>query len=238
MQRRLNTLILALTLVAAMSAPAGADKDASQIERRLVRLEQSMAGEGAGELRRYGESVDQLAVILDKGEYLRFRRFVEEQIVARWRQVDAVFVMQLASAPPSDLAPQQVMALRDNEARVQRIHQSLRRARRLLARVEKLHAETGRRAAALQQMRQQYLRLLADLERLEPAAAVPHRDWLEGTFTPQWRALSARERIVGEKAERLLRWTEEPALKQMLRQLNRVTQALERIRRHYQAHRP
>jgi len=238
MLRRLNMPMLALLLVGLLPGLAAADEDARQIERRLVRLEQRMSGEGVGELRRYGHSVEQLETILEKGEYLHFRRFVEERIVARWRLVDAMFVMQLASAPPSELAPQQVVTLRENELHVQRIHQSLRRARRLLARVEKLHSETRRRAAALEQMRRQHQRLLADLERLAPAAAAPHRDWLAGTFTPQWRTLRARDRVVGEKAERLLRWTEEPALRPMLRQLNRVTQALERIRRHYQAHRP
>ncbi len=236
MKRRSIIWILLLSFLGAFDVQIAVAQDAREeisLQRRLQRLQERMGAPGTGLLARYRESVLRLENTVHKGEYRQFHRFVRDEIVAPWQEVNVDGILHLHSTPPAELDAVQSIMLRRNGLLVLKINNKLRRVRRLLTRVEKQHADMQRRAQELQQLGRRYGRLVTELETESPEAAASYHDWLEGSFRTRLEPLRDRDRIVGEKVERLLRWTEDPGLRRMLHRLRKVTLAIQDLRRHY-----
>lgn len=234
MRRRLPLLLLALLLPAAVAAQ-DADaplRDPDRIAERLDRLQERLVQPGAL-LPRYERSLRQLEETLQKGEYRRFHEWLRQEVVEPWRQVEVEPILLLAHNPPGNLSASQRMMLRRNELKVRALNNRLRRARRLLTRVGQMNDERQRRLGELRQLRRRYLRHVLELEQVAPERAPAYRDWLDAVLAPRLERLAGRDRFVSEAAGRLQRWTEDPALRQLLERVRQVTTALQRLRRHY-----
>jgi hypothetical protein len=236
MKRRpiIIALLLGLSsILGFQTAAAQAGADEAALERRLQRLQDRMGSPGSGLLAHYRASILRLENTLHKGEYRQFHAFVRDEVVKPWREVNKEAVLQLHSTPPPQLTSNQRAVIRRNATLVQKINNRLRRVRRLVTRVEKQHDDMRRQALELRKLRRQYGRMLVDLEKVSPESARIYRDWLESSFHPRLEPLRDRERAIREKVEQLLRWTEDPALHEMLKVLRDVNAALRDLRRLY-----
>ncbi len=237
MNRRSLILILSILglWLAALAPLASAEADPEALQYRLGQLEQRLIAPGTGLLPQARHSIVRLEDLMKRGEYRQFNKYVTNEIIGPWRQVDGPTVVQLADAPPQQLSGSQRVLLKRNRLLVKQINAKLRRLRRLLTRVEKLRDESHRRLVEVERARGQYERLLGDLERIDPPAAALRREWLDTQFRSRRDRLQDRRRLMTESLERLLHWSEDPTLRGMLRELSRVNRALEHLQKHYRA---
>jgi len=128
MSTRLTTIAM-LLLVGNLAATSPASGE-STVESRLDRLEERLGTWNSGLLFQYDRGVQRLEETLRKDEYLNLGRFVRNQVLVPWRQVEVFFVLNLASNPPSTLSPAQRSRLAENTLLVRRATLSLRRVRR------------------------------------------------------------------------------------------------------------
>ncbi len=236
-QSPVRLCLFGLILVTAMSARAAPEPlsplhDPARIAERLGRLQERLVT-SAGMLPRYEHELHQLEDTLGKSEYRHFHEWLRREIVEPWRRVNHRAILQLAASPPDHVTSQQQMLLRRNWIEMRAINNKLRRARRLLTRLGKQNEERLRRFGELDQLRRRYVRLTVELERLDPERARNYRNWLETELQPRLEGLQARDHFVAEGVRRMERWTEDPALREMIRNIRRVTAALEHLRRRF-----
>ena len=125
------------------------------------------------------------------------------------------------------------MLLRSQGLGLRRIETQLRHARRLLTRLGRQDEERRRRHGELQQLALRFQRRIQALEGVQPERAALYREWYQGVFAPQFASLESREQTLAEPAERMLRWTEDPTLREMLGQMRRVNRAMEMLRHRF-----
>jgi hypothetical protein len=240
MRRRHIRFLLFLTgLIAAtaLSAQAAQEqisplRDPARVAEHLDRLQERLVT-STGMLPRYEHEVHQLEETLRKSEYRQFHEWLRRKIVEPWRQINHAVILHLAASPPDHISPAQQTLLRRNWLEMRAINNKLRRARRLLTRLGKQNEERLRCFGELDQLRRRYVRLTVELERLDPERARLYRNWLESELQPRLEGLQARDRFVAEGVRRMERWTEDPALREMIHNIRRVTAALEQLRRRY-----
>jgi hypothetical protein len=236
MTTMIRRLLLSLLLALPLSLPAAvrAADPPEPLPLQIQRLQERLDAPGTGLLMRYSDGVDRLAETLDKGEIRRFPNFVREEILTPWRQIPSTRILEIALHPPGTLTPDDQQLIRANALRLRQIQLQLRKARRVLASIEK-SAETSRRdAQEIARITQRYEQTLTELEREDPELAHGHRAWFNDEFQPSWQSLRARGERTASQAAVLLRWTEAPELHDMLGDLREVNQAMEQIGQHYQ----
>ncbi|MCB1162710.1 MAG: hypothetical protein R3C71_09340 [Candidatus Krumholzibacteriia bacterium] len=242
-----RALLLGLVLtLAAAAPPARAASDdappptqdrlapdgAEHLEADLLRLRERLAEPG-GPLFRYERSLRLLGESLDRGEYRQFYPWLQDEIVRPWRQIRAQEILQLADLPPTHLNMEQRHLLLEQGLALRRIETQLRHARRLLTRLGRQDEERRRRHEELGQLVLRYQRRVQELQGVAPERAAVYREWYDGVLAPQVDTLEARDLKLAEPAERMLRWTEDPALREMLGRLRRVNRAMEMLRHRF-----
>ncbi len=237
--RRYGFLLVMILLIGVTIRPSQAAaeqisslRDPAHIADRLDRLQERLVT-STGMLPRYEHDVQQLEDTLRKNEYRQFHDWLRREIVEPWRQVNHVVILHLAASPPDQLSHAQQTVLRRNWLEMRAINNKLRRARRMLTRLGKQNEERLRRFGELDQLRRSYVRLTVELERLDPERARLYRNWLEADLQPRLESLQGRDRFVDEGVRQMERWTEDPALREMIHNIRRVTTALEQLRRRY-----
>ena len=226
--RQTLTLILVL-LSLSFALPA----TATPVENRLENLEERLGSRGSGQLFQYGKGVLRLEENLRKDEYLYLGRFIRNQILAPWREVEAAFLMELAQNPPSQLTYQQRTRLRWNTARVNQVTQRLRRVRRLVTRAANLNKENQRRERELTRIFQQWEKNYAVLLNENSEAAAAHAAWRDQSFLPAFEGLRSRDEQLRQRFDRLSAWSDEGNLGLWLRQVADVAVAVEQLNRRF-----
>ncbi len=225
-----HTILLILAILSlSLALPA----TASPVENRLESLEERLGSRGSGQLFQYGKGVLRLEENLRKDEYLYLGRFIRNQILGPWREVEADFLMDLAHNPPSQLTHQQRNRLRLNTARVNQVTQRLRRVRRLMTRAANLNKENQRRERELTRMLQQWEKNYAVLQNENPEAAAAHAVWRDQSFMPAFESLRNRDEQLRQRFDRLSSWSEEGNLRIWLRQVGDVAVAVEQLNRRF-----
>jgi hypothetical protein len=207
--------------------------EASSLEDRLNGLEGRLGSRGSGQLFQYEKGVSRLDDTLRKDEYLHLGRFVRNQILAPWRDVDAVFLLNLAMSPPSELNSIQRDKLRWNTIKVRQVTTRLRRVRRLVTRASSLNSENQRRARELTRTLQQWEKTLAAFQMQDPHAASVHATWMNQSYLPTLESVRNRDEALRERFDRLSNWSEDGNLRTWLHRVGEVAEAVEKLNRLY-----
>jgi hypothetical protein len=224
-----NILPLLLILGLLSSLPAAA----SPLEDRLESLEARLGSQGSGQLFQYEKGVRRLEDNLRKDEYLYLGRFVRNEILGPWRDIESGFLMGLAQNPPPNLSGNQRQRLRWNTAKVKQVTQRLRRVRRLVTRASNLNKENLRRERELTRTLSQYQRNLTLLQAENPDAAGSHSAWLDESFMPAFESIRNRNEQLGERFDRLADWSREGNMRTWLTQVGVVAEIVENLNRRY-----
>ncbi len=224
-----NILPLLLILGLLASLPAAA----SPLEDRLASLEARLGSQGSGQLFQYDKGVRRLEDNLRRDEYLYLGRFVRNQILDPWRDIESGFLMELAQSQPSNLSGSQRQRLRWNTAKVNQVTQKLRRVRRLVTRASNLNKENLRRERELTRTLSQYQRNLTLLQAENPEAARLHSAWLDESFIPAFESIRNRNDQLGQRFDRLADWNREGNMRIWLKQVGEVAEIVESLNRRY-----
>ncbi|MBC8365948.1 hypothetical protein H8E52_00915 [bacterium] len=226
--KRILPLLLVLGLLTSLPA------DASPLEDRLESLEARLGSRGSGQLSQYEKGVRRLEDNLQKDEYLYLGRFIRNEILSPWREIENGFLMGLAQNPPSNLTGSQRQRLHWNTAKVKQVTQKLRRVRRLVTRASNLNTENQRRERELTRTLNQYERNLTLMQAEDPAAARLHSAWLDENFLPAFETLRARNDQLAQRFDRLADWNREGNMRTWLKQVGEVAEVVENLNRRYQ----
>jgi len=229
----MNYRIRILTLLALLGSLAILPAAASSLEDRLENLEERLGSRGTGQLFQYEKSVRRLEDTLRKDEYLHLGRFIRNQILAPWREVNEEFLLNLAQNPPLELSAMQRDRLAWNTIKVRQVTTRLRRVRRLMTRASNLNNENRRRERELTRTLQQWEKTLAALQMQDPEAAAVHSTWMQQSFMPALESVRNRDEQLREQFDRLSNWSDEGNLRVWLRRVALVAEAVEKLNRLY-----
>ncbi|MCP4544883.1 MAG: hypothetical protein GY835_00295 [bacterium] len=215
----------------------GSDLGKLELERKLENLQRRIGDRNSGLIARHTKTLRRLEDVLNSNDYRDFGDFIEKRIVEPWSFVNYNQIMQFEQSPPemtADNNAQITRIINRNDIRVKHIYTNLRRARRLITRLEKLQGESRRNNLELERMHRRYVVLLTEFERIAPQESKPYREYLDTRLTSVTRSLHSRVSIMSEKVEIVLSWSEKPGLRPLLNRLGQVRQALDSLKRHYQ----
>ena len=181
----------------------------------------------------YEKGIRRLEDNLRKDEYLYLGRFVRNEILSPWRDIESGFLMALAQNPPSELSGQQRQRLRWNSVKVKQVTLKLRRVRRLVTRASNLNKENLRRERELTRTLNQYQRNLALLQTDNPAAARSHSAWLDESFLPAFESIRNRNEQMAQRFDRLANWSREGNMRVWLKQVGEVAEIVDNLNRRY-----
>lgn len=227
-QKIIGLLLLTGLLTAVPSAPAQAPTDS-----RLLHLEDRLGSRGSGLLFQYERGVQRLEDTLRRDEYFYLGRFVRNQVLAPWSQVEDQLMIALAADPPLELSPSMRHKLNQNTVLVRRVTLNLRRVRRLVTRAANQNQENRRHERELLRTLQQWERQVAVLQREDPRAASAHLDWMNDSYRPALDGVRRRDEQLRERFERLANWGEDGNLRHWLDQVGEVAAAVEKLNRLY-----
>jgi len=200
-------------------------------DERLQRLEERLGSRGSGLLMQYERGIGRLEDTLRKDEYLGLGRYVRNQILVPWREVDRVQMVSWAQSPPHNWDNGKRQLLMKNSILVRQVTGHLRRVRRMVTRAANMNNENRRFERELARTLQQWERQVAALQARNPEAAASHMDWMNRNVLPTLENLRSRDRQLQDRFDRLANWGEDGDLREWLDGVGEVSEAVQKLNR-------